>query len=751
MSGGGPDQRQRVPGGSRVWLPPLAILALVLFGAIALGLHDLARSRDARIEHARHHLRERALMLAQHAARAFDSADHMLRSVQIGLEAAARGVRPPPEELQQRLRRLAEQSPVVRSLVVFDATGAALLDSISHPPRPLFAGRQGYFSLHRDQPEVGFVLGAPFRGRLDGRWVIPATRRLSAADGSFAGIVAAAIESEHFTELYRALDEGAGSTLAIWRGDGRIIVRHPHDDALLAREAMPAALRAAAWAESEEGPENLLVDYPAGGPPSLLGYRKIDGHDLIAVASQSQADILAPWRRQAGIYLLAFLTLTAFGLVLTLLQIRQRAGRALLERERARAAQYFRMQFEQSTDAQYLVTAGRIADCNRAALELFGADARERFLALQPSDLFPPFLPDGRDALAAAGELQRQARMRGFNRFEWTGRRLDGSEFPAEVTLTPVAIGAENAMLAVWRNLTETKRQASALAENLALLDTALGSLSQGLSMFDGEHRLLACNRRFAELLDLPPETIRKGARFEDIVRMNAERGEYGPGDVETVVAERTRAAFGGKPVTFERTRPDGTVIQAHGMPMPGGGIVTVYSDITELVRASQAAQTAEQRLREAIETVNEAFVLFDADDRLVLCNDIYRDWHRRLGVELGEGMTFREIVEATYRAAPGERSETEILYAVEERMRMFRADVPPFEQTFADGRTWLISDRMTRDGGVVGIRIDITSQKRQEHQLERHIKDVELSRALLAQQAEELARLAEDYAQAKE
>ena len=75
------------------------------------------------------------------------------------------------------------------------------------------------------------------------------------------------------------------------------------------------------------------------------------------------------------------------------------------------------------------------------------------------------------------------------------------------------------------------------------LLQAGLDLLDQGLSVFDGELRLVAWNRPFLELLDFPPELAEVGRPFADFIRYNAERGEYGPGDPEAQIAERVAAA----------------------------------------------------------------------------------------------------------------------------------------------------------------------------------------------------------------
>ncbi|WP_332778009.1 PAS-domain containing protein [Polaromonas sp.] len=113
------------------------------------------------------------------------------------------------------------------------------------------------------------------------------------------------------------------------------------------------------------------------------------------------------------------------------------------------------------------------------------------------------------------------------------------------------------------------------------LLQSGLDLLDQGMTVFDSELRLVAWNQAFFDLLEFPPDLARLGTPFEDFMRHNAARGEYGPGAVEDLVAERVRAAQAFTPHYTERVRPNGRVIAVRGEPLPGKGLITIYTDIT--------------------------------------------------------------------------------------------------------------------------------------------------------------------------
>src|SRR5262245_21818397 len=176
--------------------------------------------------------------------------------------------------------------------------------------------------------------------------------------------------------------------------------------------------------------------------------------------------------------------------------------------------------------------------------------------------------------------------------------------------------------------------------------------------------------------------------------------------------------------------------------------LIGIAVDITEQKSLAEKTVEADLRLRDAIETIPEAFVLWDADDRLVLCNSHFQRLHKLPDSAVTPGTSYETVIEVgsmpevrtrlqdTGNQAPGART---------------------FEAQLDDG-SWLhISERRTKDGGYVSVGTDITRIKEHEQKLvdndlrlRASVIDLKRSQAELERQAEELADLAEKYAEEK-
>jgi len=135
------------------------------------------------------------------------------------------------------------------------------------------------------------------------------------------------------------------------------------------------------------------------------------------------------------------------------------------------------------------------------------------------------------------------------------------------------------------------------------LLRASIENLEQGISVIDKDLRLIVWNTRYVQMFEYPSDLVTEGRPIEDLIRYNARNGECGLGEIEELVDRRLEHLRHQQPHYFERHRTDGRVIAMHGNPLPGGGYVTSFTDVTahkNLVRAlKESNENLEVRVAE--------------------------------------------------------------------------------------------------------------------------------------------------------
>ncbi|WP_426416384.1 PAS domain-containing hybrid sensor histidine kinase/response regulator [Aestuariirhabdus sp. LZHN29] len=141
-----------------------------------------------------------------------------------------------------------------------------------------------------------------------------------------------------------------------------------------------------------------------------------------------------------------------------------------------------------------------------------------------------------------------------------------------------------------------------ALQFSRELLQGAIENISQGISVVDRDLYLVAWNRRYLEMFNYPEGLVRVGRPIADIIRYNASRGLCGAGDIESHVEKRVNYMRQGTAHCFERVMPSGQVVEMQGNPMPGGGFVTSFTDITPYRKVTRELKHINEELEQRVE-----------------------------------------------------------------------------------------------------------------------------------------------------
>ncbi len=181
----------------------------------------------------------------------------------------------------------------------------------------------------------------------------------------------------------------------------------------------------------------------------------------------------------------------------------------------------------------------------------------------------------------------------------------DGREYwiATEVQPTRDENGALIGFMEIGSDITERRALDEELRRSNELMSGVLQNLPCGLSVVDDQLKLLAHNAQYRQLLALPDALFdAPAATFDQIARYSAERGDYGPGEVDHIVAGVVARARNPAAQSFERGRPNGLPLDVRRAPIPGGGFVTTYTDVS-------ARRQAEVQLKEALVRAEQASV----------------------------------------------------------------------------------------------------------------------------------------------
>ena len=176
----------------------------------------------------------------------------------------------------------------------------------------------------------------------------------------------------------------------------------------------------------------------------------------------------------------------------------------------------------------------------------------------------------------------------------------------------------DGGLVSIYTDVTELKtseQQAQAARQRFA---EAIESITSGFALWDPEDRLVVFNRRYKEYFEGFADMVVPGAHFRDLIRTGIERGMFAADDpdaeLDKIVARR--AEISGEP--RERHLANGLWLQITDHRTADGGVVSIYTDVTELKTREQEARAARQRFEDAIESISSGFSLWDAEDRLV-------------------------------------------------------------------------------------------------------------------------------------
>jgi len=302
------------------------------------------------------------------------------------------------------------------------------------------------------------------------------------------------------------------------------------------------------------------------------------------VMAVAQENILASWRTRtwresaALLLLLLFLGVSTW-LLMVQLRLRIKAEWTLELSEISL--------FKSSLPTLWIGADARVLRANQAACDLHGY-SEEEMCKLHVFDLNHGMSPD-----QWAAHWQRLRSQRNL-RFETSHHNRQGFDVPVEAELNFIEFEGQEYNFAFIRDLTVRKQAEAEVQRSAAMLRGAIDAVDEAFVLFDAQDRLVYCNAKYKQLYPDLPDLLVPGTRFEDLVRVGAQRGLYreSVGREEAWIAERLKAHLEGDGTRIQK-RDDGRVMRVIDRKTPEGNVVGIRVDITDMVRATEEAQEA--------------------------------------------------------------------------------------------------------------------------------------------------------------
>jgi PAS domain-containing protein len=325
-------------------------------------------------------------------------------------------------------------------------------------------------------------------------------------------------------------------------------------------------------------------------------------------------------------------------------------------------------------------------------------------LTVYGADMGFPHLPaEARKAFVDSRMARRRNRGVPYDFTLSTGRVIEVLEQPT----------SDGGTVAVYRDVTEARRTLDRLAESEARFRDAMEAMSEGIALWDEQHRLVSWNRRYIDMLPHLRSIVRVGMKLHEI-NYAANRAVYpdlSEEECARIADERLKSRMKlGMPFLVEL--PAGIVIEIVDHRTSSGGFVSTFRDVTAAHHAQKQIAQSEARFRDAIESIAEGFVVYDRDDRLLAWNQRYLDLMPYVFGKVEVGRGFLEMLEDSIGDAFPNMSSTEKQDWIARRMvSRARYESTVFETP--TGRILQTHERPMSDGGRVVVYRDITSERR--------------------------------------
>ena len=251
----------------------------------------------------------------------------------------------------------------------------------------------------------------------------------------------------------------------------------------------------------------------------------------------------------------------------------------------------------------------------------------------------------------------------------------------------------------------------------VGLSQLALDHMEQGVCVYDAENRIVLVNQRYLTLFNMSAEIVRVGISYRNVLAHSVALGNIAAGEVDALYAARIARIAAGQPFRTEQTLASGLVMSLELKPLPGGGWMTICDDVSRLARVEAELRLQTERSQHALANMSHGLIMYDADSRIVVCNERFLQFYNLDPEIVKPGITHSAAID--HWLSRGNKADMSGDEFHEARMNDVRTRSPKTVLvTRHDGRKVQAVSRFMPDGGWVTVHEDVTERLRYEEAL---------------------------------
>jgi diguanylate cyclase (GGDEF)-like protein/PAS domain S-box-containing protein len=355
--------------------------------------------------------------------------------------------------------------------------------------------------------------------------------------------------------------------------------------------------------------------------------------------------------------------------------------------------------------------AGRIMLFNRRFLDLYDLSADTIRPGISTRQMLEHSAERGniRPAQFDAFCRSYEAQLAAGQPFVWRKQLPDGRTVMMDYRRLP-----DGGWVGLFEDVSDVTKLERELRNQFERLDLAVSTMSYGIAMFGPDERLTMCNDQYHSMYNQDPAVVQPGILYRDILAYAVGNGSHPELTLDELYEMRMAPVRRHEVATMELTMDDGRVIQSTCRPTSDGGWVADHQDVTEQRRAERALREKNVLLDATLDSMSHGLCAFDADLKLVMCNDRFLKLYELTESMVPAGMHIADVAQFCGSLdGPGQRTTDEVVAEI--KAQMADPTQPTRRRTSKSGRTLAIRYRPMADGGWVGTYEDVTDLERAE------------------------------------